>query len=113
MLDVRLYLLQRLTALMMIPLVLGHLVVMVYAVQGGLTAAEILSRTQGSLVWGGFYGAFVLAASIHGAIGLRAISAEVLGLRGVGLTALSWGVFLTLLLLGVRAVYAVTAGGPA
>ena len=111
MLDVRLYLLQRLTALAMIPLVLGHLVVMVYAVQGGLTAAEILSRTQGSLVWGAFYGAFVLAASIHGAIGLRAISAEALGLRGAGLTALTWGVFGALLLLGARAVYAVTAGG--
>ena len=47
--DLRLYMLQRITALLMAPLVLGHLAVMIYAIQGGLSAAEILGRTQGSL----------------------------------------------------------------
>ena len=56
MLDLRLYMLQRVTALLMAPLVLGHLAVMIYAVQGGLTTAEILGRTQGSVAWFLFYG---------------------------------------------------------
>ena len=50
MLNLRLYMFQRMTALLMAPLVVGHLAVMIYAVQGGLSASEILGRTQGSLV---------------------------------------------------------------
>ena len=61
MLDVRLYLAQRISALIMVPLVLGHLAVMIYAIQGGLSAAEILGRTKGSFFWFAFYGLFVLA----------------------------------------------------
>ena len=76
MLNVRLYLLQRLSALVMAPLVLGHIALMIYAVQGGLSASEILSRTQGSVSWAIFYGSFVLAVSIHAAIGLRVIVFE-------------------------------------
>ena len=49
MLDIRLYMLQRITALIMAPLTLGHIAVMIYAVQGGLSADEILARTQGSI----------------------------------------------------------------
>jgi fumarate reductase subunit C len=107
-LDVRLYLLQRLSAMVMAPLVLGHLALIVYAVQGGLSAAEILGRTQGSAFWAAYYGLFVLAVSVHAAIGLRVIAAETFGLRG---TATGWimvAVFLVLLLTGARAVYAVT-----
>ncbi|MCH7570046.1 MAG: hypothetical protein IH919_05675 [Deltaproteobacteria bacterium] len=46
------------------PLVLVHIVTVIYAIRGGLSAAEILSRTQGSLFWGGLYGLFVLAAAL-------------------------------------------------
>lgn len=109
MLDLRLYLLQRLSALVMAPLVLGHIAVMIYAVQDGLSAAEILGRTKGSLFWGAFYGLFVLAVSVHASIGVRVIVSETLGLRGGGLKWLTGGVFLALFLLGARAVYAVTA----
>ena len=63
MLNLHLYMLQRITALIMAPLVLGHLAVMIYAIQGGLTVAEILGRTQGSWFWFLFYGLFVLAVS--------------------------------------------------
>ena len=66
MLDLRLYMLQRLSALIMAPLTLGHLAVMIYAIRGGLSAGEILGRTQGSIGWALFYGVFVLAVSIHG-----------------------------------------------
>lgn len=108
MLNLRLYMLQRITALLMTPLVLGHLAVMVYAIQGGLSAAEILSRTQGSVAWFLFYGVFVVAVAIHGAIGLRAIAHEWGGLRGPVLDALMWAVGLCLLVMGARAVWAVT-----
>ena len=107
MLDVRLYLLQRLSAFVLAPLVLGHLAVMIYAVQGGLSAAEILGRTQGSIWWGAFYGLFVLAVSLHAAIGLRVIAAETLGLRGAALEVFTWAAGLGLLALGLRAVAAV------
>ena len=109
MLSVHLYLAQRLSALVMAPLVLGHLAVMIYAVQGGLSAAEILSRTQGSLWWGLFYGLFVIAVSVHAAIGLRVIVHEHLKLSGIALEAFMWLAGLGLLLLGGRAVVAVVA----
>ena len=53
--ETRLWFLQRLTALVLAPLVIGHLAMIVYAVRGGLSAAEILGRTQGSLGWALFY----------------------------------------------------------
>ena len=111
MLDIRLYMAQRLSALIMVPLVIGHIAVMIYAVQGGLTVDEILGRTQGSFAWFLFYGSFVVAVSVHGAIGLRVITFEWLGLKGHSLTILSWMVFAGLLGLGARAVFAVTLTG--
>ena len=111
MLDLRLYMLQRLTALVMAPLVIGHIAVMIYAVQGGLTVDEILARTQGSVAWFLFYGSFVVAVSIHGAIGLRVISFEWFGLKGRALQLFSWAVFALLFGLGAKAVYAVTFAG--
>lgn len=108
MLDLRLYMAQRLSALVMAPLVLGHIAVMVYAIQGGLSTAEILGRTQGSLLWFLFYGTFVLAVSVHAAIGLRVIAHEWLRLRGCVLDGLTWGICAALLALGLGAVFAVT-----
>ena len=105
--TVRLSLWQRLTAMVMAPLVLGHIAVMIYAIQGGLTAAEIMSRTRGSLGWGLFYGLFVLAVSVHAAIGVRAIAEEWFKLRGVVLQALTLAIGFGLLILGGRAVFAV------
>lgn len=109
--ELRLYLLQRLSALVMIPLVLGHIAVMIYAIQGGLTAEEILGRTQGSTGWALFYGAFVVAVAVHGAIGLRAIVSEWLGVRGMALSGFAWATFWGLLATGMYAVAAVI-GGP-
>jgi fumarate reductase subunit C len=106
-LSIRLYLLQRATALLMVPLIVGHLLVIFYATRQGLSAADILGRTRGSVAWGVYYAAFVLAASIHGAIGVRAIAMEWAGLRGRQLDLLMWGLGLVLAGLGLRAVYAV------
>ena len=108
MLDIRLYMLQRLSALFMAPFVLVHLAVMIYAIQGGLSTGEILSRTQGSIFWFLFYASFVIAVSIHAAIGLRVLAHEMLGLKGRALTALTWGLCLVFLIMGAQAVAAVT-----
>lgn len=108
MLDLRLYMAQRISALIMVPLVIGHIAVMIYAIQGGLTSTEILARTKGSIGWFLFYGTFVLAVSIHGAIGLRVILSEWLHLRGLALAILGWAIFSGLFYLGARAVLAVT-----
>ncbi len=109
MLDTRLYLLQRITAMIMAPLVMLHLGVMIVAIQGGLDSAEILSRTRGSLFWGGTYGLFVLAVSVHAAIGIRVVLFEWLSIKGTKLTLVSWLVFAVLLMMGARAVYAIVA----
>jgi fumarate reductase subunit C len=108
MLDFRLYMAQRLSALIMAPLVIGHLAVMIYAVRGGLSAGEILGRTHGSLFWTLFYGGFVVAVSVHATIGLRTIISEWTRLRGAMLNGLAMVVFAVLLVMGGRAVLAVT-----
>lgn len=107
-LELWLFAAQRLSAMVLAPLVLLHLAVMIYAVQDGLSAAEILSRTQGSIFWGGIYGLFVIAAAIHGAIGLRVILREMLAWRGAGPGMIAIAFCIAVLALGYRAVGAIT-----
>ena len=106
--NVRLYVWQRLTAALMLPLVLLHIAVIFYASRKGMTAADILARTRGSIVWASFYGVFVVAVAIHAAIGVRDVLAEwsPLADRGAGIFAIAFGI--VLLILGLRAVAAVT-----
>lgn len=108
MLTLRLYMAQRISALVMAPFVLVHLALMIYTIQGGLSAGEILGRTQGSTFWFLFYGSFVIAVAIHGAIGIRVIASEWAGLKGRALELLMWAVGLGLIAMGARAVWAVT-----
>jgi fumarate reductase subunit C len=105
--NVRLYVWQRLTAALMAPLVLVHIAVIFYATRKGLSAADILARTRGSVAWGLFYGLFVIAVAVHAPIGVRAVLAEWTPLRGrlCSLAAIAFGVLLALL--GLRAVAAV------
>lgn len=105
----RLFVLQRLTALLLGPLVLVHLGLVLVAIRGGLTAAEILGRTQGSFGWALFYGAFVAAAAVHAPIGLRIVLNEwtPISRRAVDAACLAFGALL--LVLGLRAVWAVVA----
>jgi fumarate reductase subunit C len=105
--NVRLYAFQRLTAALMVPLVLVHVVVIFYASRAGLTAADILARTRGSVAWAGFYALFVLAAAAHGSIGLRTVAMEWLGWRASAADRLMWAIALALAALGMQAIYAV------
>jgi fumarate reductase subunit C len=105
--ETMLWIAQRASAAVLALCVVVHLATLVYAVRGGLSAAEILARTRGSFGWLAFYALFVLAVTVHVPIGLRAPLAEWLGWRGrsrdlalvVFAMALAW--------LGMRAVFAV------
>ena len=103
---------QRATAVVLALCVVVHLATMIYAVRNGLTAAEILGRTRGSMGWAAFYSTFVIAAAIHAAIGLRTIAAEWLRWRGDSAELAVTVVGLALTILGLRAVAAVV-GVPA
>ncbi len=103
----RLFALQRLTAMLMAPFVLIHVAVILYAVRGGLNAAEILSRTQGNWIWIAFYGLFAVSVAVHVPIGVRNILIEWarMGRPAASVLCLAFGVLL--LALGLRAVAAV------
>lgn len=107
--EMRLFLMQRASALVLAPLVLVHLGLMVYAARGGLTAEEILGRTQGSVGWAIFYGIFVLAASLHAPIGVRNVLREWTAWRGPSLDAAMLALGAFLLAGGLRAVWAVVS----
>ena len=105
--NVRLYIWQRATAALMVPLVLLHVAVIFYATRQGMTAADILARTRDSILWAAVYGVFVVTVAIHAAIGVRNVLVEWSPLkdRGAGLLAVVFGALL--LALGLRAVAAV------
>jgi fumarate reductase subunit C len=98
--NVRLYVWQRATAVLMVPLLLVHIAVIFYASRKGLSAADILSRTRGSVAWALYYGVFVAAISVHASIGVRTVLA-----RAVNPAAILFGLLLAVL--GFRAVIAV------
>ncbi len=104
-----LYVLQRASALVLAPLVIAHIALVIYATRDGLSAAEILARTQGSTGWALFYGLFVVAAAVHAPIGLRNVIREATPWDGRGLNLAMALLFVALLGLGARAVVAVVA----
>jgi len=107
--EVRLFVLQRATAAVLAACVLVHLATIIYAVRGGLSAADILARTRGSLGWAAFYAVFLACAAIHGAIGIRTALAEWFGWRGEGAVGAAIVYAALALLLGARAIRAVFA----
>jgi len=102
-----LWLAQRASAAVLGLCVLAHLATMIYAVRGGLSAAEILARTRGNAGWLAFYLVFVLAVAVHVPIGLRAVLLEWTGWRGPSRAAALWAFAVLLLWLGTRAVLGV------
>ena len=94
---------QRASAAVLALCVLVHLVTIIYAVRSGLTAAEILDRTSGSIGWAAFYAIFVAAVAVHAPIGLRNVLSEAFHWRGRGfeLSMLALGVVLGLLVLAL------------
>lgn len=105
--NVHLYVWQRLTAALMVPLVLVHVAVIFYATRKGMTAADILARTRGSVAWASFYGVFVVAVAVHAGIGIRNVLTEWSPLEDRPAAILASAFAVLLLILGVRAVAAV------
>ena len=105
--QVLLWAAQRASAAVLAICVLVHLVTIVYAVRSGLTAAEILARTSGSVTWTVFYAVFVAAVAVHAPIGLRNVLSETLRWRGASLEVAMLVLGIALALFGWRAVYAV------
>jgi fumarate reductase subunit C len=107
-LEARAWLAQRVSAAVLALCVAVHLATMILAVRGGLTAGAILGRTHGNAAWAVFYGVFVVAVAVHAPLGLRTVAAEWLAWRGRTADVTWIVVGVALLLLGLRAVVAVT-----
>jgi fumarate reductase subunit C len=107
MTEIRIYIVQRVTALLMIPFILLHVAVIFHAISEKLTADQILARTGGSITWGLFYGAFVVLASVHGAIGIRTVIREWTPLDNAIADIFAIAMCMVLMILGMRAVAAV------
>ncbi|MCP3686888.1 MAG: succinate dehydrogenase [Gammaproteobacteria bacterium] len=104
----RLFIFQRASALLLAPLLIVHLGLILFAVRDGLSAAEILGRTQGNILWMLFYGLFVIAVTIHAPIGLRKVLQEWTGISRILINSFSIIFALLLLTLGLRAVMAIS-----
>lgn len=109
LMQARLWALQRLTAAVLALCVVAHLVVIVYAVRHGLSATQILGRTQGNWQFAVLYGTFVVACSVHVPLGLINIAAEWWGWRPGRAFAAAALFALVLLVMGLRAVYGVVS----
>lgn len=107
--ETLLWVAQRASAALLALCVLVHLATMIYAVRGGLTGAEILSRTQGNRAWLVFYSVFALAVAVHAPIGLRAVLAEWFGWRARSRDFALLAFAVVLAGMGLRAVAAVFA----
>jgi fumarate reductase subunit C len=102
---------QRISAMVLAVCVLLHLAGMVWAVRGGLSAAEILTRTQGNALFAAFYAVFVLACAVHVPIGLASIAREWWQWTPRAALWFARAVTAALLVLGLRAVWGVYAPG--
>lgn len=105
--ETRLWAAHRISAMVLGFCVLVHLFTIIYAMQDGLSAAEILARTQGNWALAAFYAVFVLAVAVHAPLGLRAVLDEWLGWRGRVVDLALAGFALWLTIWGLRAVVAV------
>jgi fumarate reductase subunit C len=101
-----LFLVQRASAAVLALAVAVHLATILYAERGGLTAGEILARTQGNSGFLAFYSLFVIAVALHAPIGLRNVLREWLGWKGSACDAALALFSLALLVFGLRAVFA-------
>jgi len=107
--QVKLWYWQRLSAMALAICVVVHLAVIIYASRGGLTAGEILGRTHGNAPFAAFYSVFVVACAVHVPIGLKTIAVEWLRWRERNASIAAVIIALALLVMGLRAVYAVAA----
>jgi len=109
-LQAKLWYAQRISAMVLGLCVTIHLIIIFYAIRGGLTAEEILGRTQGNIAFAIFYEIFVLACFVHAPIGLANILEETFS-KGLISKTLSSLLAVLILILGTTAVIGVYTGG--
>jgi fumarate reductase subunit C len=109
-LQAKLWYAQRISAMVLGICVAVHLVIIFYAIRGGLSAQEILGRTQGNVLFAVFYEIFVLACFVHAPIGMANILQETFPKSGVA-KPIAWILALLILILGTTAVIGVFTGG--
>ena len=109
-LQAKLWYAQRISAMVLGICVAVHLVIIFYAIRGGITAQEILGRTQGNVLFALFYEIFVIACFVHAPIGMANILQETFPKSGIAKpVASALGFFI--LVLGSAAVVGVYTGG--
>ena len=109
--QAKLWYLQRISAMVLGICVAIHLGIIFYAIRGGLTAGEILGRTQGNWFFAIFYEIFVLACFIHAPIGLANILQEHFPQSKLSIFC-AWLLAGLILILGSAAVWGLVVGGP-
>jgi len=109
-LQAKLWYAQRISAMVLGICVAIHLLIIFYAIRGGLSAQEILGRTQGNVLFAIFYEVFVIACFVHAPIGVANIVQEIFPKSGLA-EPLSWVLALLILILGTTAVVGVFTGG--
>ena len=109
-LQAKLWYIQRISAMVLGLCVAIHLVGIFYAIRGGLTAQEILDRTQNNLLFAIFYEVFVLACVAHAPIGMANILQENFPKMRIA-KLVSWILACLILVLGTTAVVGLYSGG--
>jgi fumarate reductase subunit C len=108
--QTKLWYAQRISAMILGICVAIHLLIIFYAIRGGISAQEILGRTQGNLAFALFYEIFVLACFVHAPIGVANILEETIPKTGLS-KPISWILAMAILALGTTAVIGVYTGG--
>ena len=110
--ETKLWVWQRASAAVLGLCVIVHLILIIIAVQGGLSAGEIISRVSGNVAWLIFYSVFVIAVAVHAPIGVRTILNEMTGLKTSQTYLVMAVLCLVILSMGFRTVVGLyNAGG--
>lgn len=109
-LQAKLWYAQRISAMVLGLCVAIHLAIIFYAIRGGLSAQEILGRTQGNILFAIFYEIFVIACFVHAPIGVANILQEAFPASGLA-KPVAWIMACCILVLGTIAVMGVYTGG--
>jgi fumarate reductase subunit C len=102
--ETKLWVWQRASAAVLGLCVIVHLILIIIAVQGGLSASEIISRVSGNIAWLMFYSVFVIAVAVHAPIGVRTILNEMTGLKTLQTRLVMAVLCLVILSMGFRTV---------
>lgn len=103
--ETYLWLAQRVSAMLLAVCVVVHIATMIVAVQGGLSAEEIIGRIGGNKIWLAFYLVFVLSVAVHAPIGLKTILREMTSMPQKRIDLLMMLFALLVAVLGVRAAF--------